>query len=134
MMKAHTTRRALLLSAMALLLCVSMLIGTTFAWFTDSVTSGVNIIAAGNLDVSLEYAKIENGSITDWDTVENAQKLFDPDALWEPGRVEVVYLKVSNLGTLQLKYQLGVNVTKEIPGTNMENVEFKLSHCGQIFR
>ena len=52
-MKKHQTRRALLLSALSLLLCMSMLVGTTFAWFTDSVTSGRNMIAAGNLDVVL---------------------------------------------------------------------------------
>ena len=52
-MKAKTTRRALFMSALSLLLCVSMLVGTTFAWFTDSVTSAGNVIQSGTLDVDL---------------------------------------------------------------------------------
>lgn len=54
--KSKNTKRALLASVLSLILCVTMLIGSTFAWFTDSVTSGKNKIVAGNLDVEL-YAK-----------------------------------------------------------------------------
>ena len=53
-MKAKTTKRALLTSALSLLLCISMLVGTTFAWFTDSVQSGINKIVAGMNDGSLD--------------------------------------------------------------------------------
>ena len=49
-MKKNVTKRALLMSALSLLLSVSMLVGTTFAWFTDSVMTGINTIAAGNLE------------------------------------------------------------------------------------
>ena len=49
MTNKKSTKRALLLSALSLLLCVSMLVGSTFAWFTDSVTSGQNTIQSGNL-------------------------------------------------------------------------------------
>ena len=62
MTKQKSTKRALLLSALSLLMCVSMLIGSTFAWFTDSVTSGNNKIVAGNLDVALYHT---NGTDTD---------------------------------------------------------------------
>ena len=55
--KKKTSRRALLTSVMALVMCLVMLVGTTFAWFTDSVTSGVNTIKSGNLDVALAYEK-----------------------------------------------------------------------------
>ena len=51
------TKRALLTSVMALVMCVVMLVGTTFAWFTDSASTAVNKIVAGNLKVDLEYAK-----------------------------------------------------------------------------
>jgi len=129
MKRKNATRRALFTSVLSLLLCVSMLVGTTFAWFTDEVKSGTNTIAAGNLDVELEYAKVVDGQITGWDKVnENTKNIFDPNALWEPGRVEVAYLKVSNLGTLALKYQLGVNVVNETPGISVKtNEEFNLS-------
>ena len=51
------SKKALLTSAVALVVCFSLLIGSTFAWFTDSATSGVNTITAGNLDIELEYSK-----------------------------------------------------------------------------
>ena len=70
MTKQKTTKRALLLSALSLLLCVSMLIGSTFAWFTDSVTTGSAVIQAGTLDIVLEYW---NG--TQWEDAEG--KLYE---------------------------------------------------------
>jgi len=109
------------------LLCFSMLIGSTFAWFTDSVTSGKNKIVAGNLDVELDYIKVVDGVATDWATVKDQTSIFDPNALWEPGHVEVVYLRVSNLGTLELKYQLGVNVYDEVVGKNEKGEDVRLS-------
>lgn len=128
MTKKRSTKSALISSVLALFLCVSMLVGTTFAWFTDSVSSANNKIVAGNLDIELEYAtEFENGTVKTWEPVKNAIDLFDPNALWEPGHVEVVYLKVSNLGSLALKYQLSVNVYNETPGINVEGKEFKLS-------
>ena len=127
MTKKRSSKRALLLSALSLLVCVAMLVGTTFAWFTDSVTSANNIIKSGNLKVDLEYAKVVDGNITSWAPVKGADKIFDPNALWEPGRVEVVYLKVTNEGNLALKYQLGVNVVNETTGINVDGDEFKLS-------
>ena len=126
-MTKKTVKRSLLASIIALVVSVSMLAGTTFAWFTDSVTSKNNVIKAGNLDVELEYAKVSNGTMSGWETVQGKDDIFDPNALWEPGRVEVVYLKVSNLGSLELKYQLGVNFTNEITGVNMAGESFKLS-------
>ena len=128
MTNMKSTKRALLSSVLALFLCFSMLLGTTFAWFTDSVTSGNNIIQSGNLDIELKYKKVVNGQITaDWDTVQGKDEIFDPEALWEPGRVEVVYLEISNVGSLALKYQLGVNVVDEVIGTNVLGGDLKLS-------
>lgn len=103
-----------------------MLIGTTFAWFTDSVTSVNNKIVAGNLDVELEYY---DG--TKWVAVEENTNVFE-DTLWEPGHTEIVYLKVSNLGTLALKYKLGINIFKETESENVNNAKFKLSDYIQV--
>ena len=121
MTKQKSTKRALLLSALSLLMCVSMLIGSTFAWFTDSVISGNNKIVAGNLDIELEYY---NG--TEWKTVNGATNLFD-ETLWEPGHTDVVYLRLRNIGSLALKYELAINIVSETPGINMAGVEFLLS-------
>lgn len=121
-MKKQTTRRALISSALALLISVSMLIGTTFAWFTDSVTSGRNTIQSGNLDVVLEYWDGDS-----FEDVETTTKLFNDAALWEPGYTEVAYLKVSNAGSLALKYQLAVNVFGETLGKTKDGADIKLS-------
>jgi len=121
MKKTRSTKQALILSALSLLLCMSMLVGTTFAWFTDSVESLNNKIVAGNLDVELEYY---NG--TAWKAVGENTNVFSEE-LWEPGHTEVVYLRVSNVGTLALKYSLNVNIAKELAGTNVAGESFKLS-------
>ena len=124
MKSKKTTRRALLTSMLSLLLCVSMLVGSTFAWFTDSVTSKNNIIQSGNLDVVLEYWNEDEGKYVE---VTSQTELFNSAALWEPGYTEVAYLKVSNAGTLALKYQLGVNVIKETLGKTKTGEDIKLS-------
>ncbi len=88
MTSSKATRRALVASILAVLMCAAMLVGTTFAWFTDTASTGVNKIQAGNLDVELEYSyDMEN-----WKTATTSTKLFDDSTLWEPGVTEVVYL------------------------------------------
>lgn len=123
MTKSKNTKRALLASVLSMMLCIAMLVGSTFAWFTDSVTSGKNKIVAGNLDVEL-YAKNDAGEYT---AVTAGTNLFLADALWEPGHVETVNLKVANLGTLALTYQLGINIASEKGSTNVNDEAFKLS-------
>lgn len=98
------TNRALLSSVVALILCCSMLIGSTFAWFTDEVTSGVSKIQAGNLDVVLST---ENGEVT------NQTELFADVEKWEPGVISYENLTVSNEGSLALKFDLAINVGDE---------------------
>ena len=104
MKRKNMTRNALVSSIISLLLCVTMLLGTTFAWFTDEVQTGMNTIAAGNLDVEL-YA---GGA-----KVDSATKLFDDVTLWEPGAVVYENLQVANVGTLALKYQMTLNFGNE---------------------
>ncbi len=105
MTKQKSTKRALLLSALSLLLCVSMLIGSTFAWFTDSVTTAGNTIQSGTLLVDLVDAN-------DNSLEGKVLKFVDQDAndLWEPGctyKLEEVY--VANKGSLALKYEIAIN-------------------------
>ena len=101
MTKTRSTKRALLMSALALIMCVSMLIGSTYAWFTDSVTSANNKIVSGKLEIKL-YNWVDN----DWHdiSVDNAP-LFTDNVLWEPGFMQSKLLKVENAGNLALKWQ-----------------------------
>ena len=103
MTSSKSTKRALLTSALAILMCMAMLIGTTFAWFTDTASTGVNKIQAGNLDVKLMYST----DMQTWKEATDQTKLFDDNALWEPGYTQVVYLKIVNAGKLALKYEAG---------------------------
>ena len=113
MTKTKSTKRALLMSALALLMCVSMLIGSTFAWFTDSVTSSGNIIKSGTLDVTMEWkdATATGAQQTYKDASEGA--IFNYDK-WEPGYVEAKNIKISNVGTLALKYNLHIAANGEV--------------------
>ena len=110
MTSRKSTKRALITSALAILMCVAMLIGTTFAWFTDTASTGVNKIQAGNLDVALEMQ--ENGK---WVSAEGKTLQFKTadnratDILWEPGcRYELPALRVVNNGNLALKYKIQI--------------------------
>ena len=129
MTNTKTTRRALLTSVMALFLCFAMLLGTTWAWFTDSVTSANNIIKSGNLDVVLEY---KTNWEDDWAPVNKNTKIFKEGALYEPGYTEVVFLRVSNAGSLALKYNLNVNVYGETTSTNVNGETFSLKDYLEI--
>ncbi len=117
MTKTKSTKRALLLSALSLLMCVSMLIGSTFAWFTDSVTSAGNKIVAGTLDVQLLMDADVDGTYDD--ISDSTSPIFgagsiaqnnNAQTLWEPGKTQVAYLAIKNNGNLDLKYTVGLNV------------------------
>jgi len=110
------TKRALVSSILSLMLCMTMLIGTTFAWFTDSVTSSGNIIKSGTLDVTMEWADgtkaVPAKDSSDWIDASTGA-IFDY-ALWEPGYTEVRHIKIANEGTLALKYQLNIVANGEV--------------------
>ena len=104
-MNSHRqTKRALLTSVMALVMCVVMLLGTTFAWFTDTARTSVNKIEAGNLNVELLNASgqplAENVPLK-WKTQDTG------DVLWEPNcTYNLEQFKIKNAGNLALKYKV----------------------------
>ena len=122
MTSSKSTKRALLTSALALLMCVTMLVGATFAWFTDTASTGVNKIQAGNLDIKVEYTL--DGE--NWRDLDGATDIFQK-GLWEPGHTEVVALKFKNNGNLALKYNINMNIVDETVGINKSEQEYKLS-------
>lgn len=112
-MSKKTTKRALAMSFVSVFLCVCMLVGTTFAWFTDTVTSSNNIIKSGTLDVEMSWAdgKTDPANTTWKNAAEGA--IFKND-LWEPGYTEVRHIKIENKGTLALKYQLNITANGNV--------------------
>ncbi len=109
MTNRKSTKRALLGSVMAMVLCLAMLVGATFAWFTDTASTGVNKIQAGNLDVQLVD---ENGNSLEGKTLEfkKAANAAEGEAvLWEPGcTYELPAVYVKNNGNLALKYKVTI--------------------------
>ena len=98
-------KRVLFQSVMSLILCCAMLVGTTFAWFTDSVSSKGNIIQSGKLDIEMDYANdlLDAGSDQWLDASQGA--IFNYEH-WEPGYTDLKYLKITNDGNLAFQYQL----------------------------
>jgi len=96
-----STKRALLSSVLSLVLCMALLIGTTFAWFTDSVTSAGNKIQAGTLEIDLELLDKDTKV---WNSIKDSQVPIFNYNLWEPGYTDVKILKVENEGSLALKW------------------------------
>ena len=60
--KTNLTKRSLIVSILAMTVCIAMLAGTTFAWFTDSASTSVNRIQAGDLKIDLLMDKAKNGN------------------------------------------------------------------------
>ena len=118
MKQKNSTKRTLALSLLVMLLCVAMLVGTTFAWFTDSASTAVNKIQAGTLDVALEMAEGVNqdGTTTNWVTAEGktlgwvaADGRAQEQILWEPGATYALpELRIVNKGNLALKYKIEI--------------------------
>ena len=112
----RTTKRTLLLSVLAMLLCMVMLVGTTFAWFTDSASTAVNTIQAGTLDVALEMKsnEINDDESAKWVSAEGktlgwvaADSRAQEQILWEPGATYALpELRIVNKGNLALKYKV----------------------------
>ena len=121
-MKLKSKKSALLLSFTSLLLCFAMLAGSTFAWFTDTATTGVNQIKSGTLDVGLEMATEwnENGTVKTWANAEGKTLTFKTadnraanEIFWEPNcTYELPELRVVNKGNLALKYKVEITGIK----------------------
>ena len=104
------TKKSLLFSGLALMMSALLLAGTTFAWFTDSVTNKGNTITAGTLDVELNDGK--------------TTPLFSSDNnfLWEPGRSYKATATVSNEGSLWLKYTMSFTNVQTTGGADITEV------------
>lgn len=112
--------KTLLASLVAIVICFTMLLGTTFAWFTDSTASNNNIIASGNLDVNAYWMEGNQDPTNDSNWVEfDGTPIFNYDN-WEPGYVEAKHIKITNEGSLAFKYKL--NIVPNGPVSELANV------------
>ncbi|MBQ9558048.1 MAG: hypothetical protein IJU94_05510 [Clostridia bacterium] len=127
MTKKKSAKRAFISSFMSFIMCFAMLAGTTFAWYTDSVTSSGNKIIAGTLDIELwKYEPTNANAVEGYvDISTSAAPIFkssnyatnSTETLWEPGKTQIAYLKIKNAGNLYLKYQVALevyNVSKDL--------------------
>lgn len=105
-MKTMNTKKALIASLLSLVLCVSMLVGSTFAWFTDTASTGVNRITSGNLHVEIQDESGNKLTKLEWKASDGRAQ---DQILWEPGcTYTLTPFKIVNTGNLALKYKLVV--------------------------
>ena len=101
------TKRALFNSVISLLLCFSMLLGSTFAWFTDVASSNNNVIQSGDLNAEMYYSdELLDVNSNEWKNA-NQVPVFTYDN-WEPGYTDVKYVKIANEGSLSFKWRLSI--------------------------
>ena len=115
MTSKKSTKRALIFSALAILMCTAMLVGTTFAWFTDTASTGVNKIVSGNLKVDIigenDDSHIEKLIFT------KAAGAEGEALLWEPGcRYLTEGFRIANKGNLALKWKAEINKDNIVNG------------------
>ena len=135
MTNSKSTKRALITSALAILMCVAMLIGTTFAWFTDTASTGVNKIVSGKLDVVLEMNiggewVDANGKTLPF-LVAGEIPAEGTEILWEPGcTYRVPELRIRNNGNLSLQayvYVSGFKASGESDVDLRDVIDWKMS-------
>lgn len=101
-MSSNNKKKKMIFSSLfVILICTLTLVGVSYAWFTDTASTGVETITTGNLNVKVMYST----DMQTWKEATEKTQLFDDDALWEPGHAEVVYLKIVNSGLLAFKFE-----------------------------
>lgn len=128
------TKKSLVLSCLSMLLCVTMLIGSTFAWFTDTASTGVNTIQAGTLDIELQMKGADGSWVTaEGETLDfvKAAEAADEDILWEPGcTYKLPELRIVNKSNLALKYKVLITGIKGDAKLN-EAIDWTIKLDGQ---
>ena len=120
--KTPYKRIALALSLCALIIWAILGTGASLAWFTDTSPEINNIFHFGEFDLVVSH-RLTDGK---WEEVDSKTKVFDEEALYEPGYVQVVYLKVENKGTVPFNFYTAVNVNGRTVATNVFGQSFVL--------
>ena len=112
-----TVKRSIIICALTLLMCVSLLVGVTFAWFTDTITNSGNIITAGNIAVEWKYREAQSDS--QYADVTEDTALFSDADLWQPGYSKSFEFKVGNIGSLPFDWKLSIENVEPYGGQNL---------------
>ncbi|MBE6973780.1 MAG: hypothetical protein E7440_07955 [Ruminococcaceae bacterium] len=123
-MKQHkTTRTALALSAFLFVFWILLGTNATLAWFSDTTQTAKNTFIIGDLNLDVEY---KNGFVTAWMPMTEDSKVFNENALYEPGFTQVVWLKIENKGNVDFNYKVAVDVNSYTTSVNRYGAEFCL--------
>ena len=113
---------ALSLSLMLILLWGLLGAGASLAWFADTDEGVKNVFHFAEFDLEV-YHRLDNGQ---WEEIRQDTRIFDDDALYEPGYTQVVYLKIENKGTVPFDFKAAVTVTDYTWATNVLGQKFSL--------
>jgi len=113
---------AMIFSLCAIILSVALGAGTSLAWFSDNSDGMTNIFHFANFDVDVSFLD-EYGN---WKSIDSRTDIFDQEALYEPGYVEVVYFRIDNAGDVEFDFKTTVSVVDSIPAENANGDLFYL--------
>ena len=113
-------KRSIILCALSLALCVALLVGSTFAWFSDSITNSGNTITAGNLTAQWSYRTL-NDDTAAYEPVSEELALFSADTVWQPGEPQGYDFKVENVGSVEFVWELAIDLA-DTAGESQNNL------------
>lgn len=113
-------KRSIILCALSLALCVALLVGSTFAWFSDSITNSGNTISAGSLQAQWSYRPI-NDDTAAYEPVSEELALFSADTVWQPGEPHGYDFKVENTGSVDFEWELTIDLA-DTAGESQNNL------------
>lgn len=113
-------KRSIILCALSLALCVALLVGSTFAWFSDSITNSGNTITAGNLTAKWSYRTL-NDDTAAYEPVSEELALFSADTVWQPGEPHGYDFKLENTGSVDFEWGLAIDLA-DTAGESQNNL------------
>ncbi len=113
---------ALVLSLVTIIVWSIFGTGASLAWFSDKSTEINNIFHFADFNLEVSH-RISDGS---WENVDSQTKVFDDTAIFEPGYLQVVYLKIENKGDCDFTFDTAVSVTGYTLATNIYGQSFNL--------
>ena len=113
-LKKNYKKIALALSLLLMFVWAIMGTGASLAWFTDTSNEVKNIFHFAEFDLVVSH-RLEDGT---YEEIEFDTKVFDDEALYEPGYTQVVYLKIENKGEVDFDYKMSVDMISFVAGEN----------------